>query len=203
MVDSTRSRQDAALYPGPWSASHRSTVHFDRLRSAKRLGSCDDLAHEVKQKQDTLLQELEKFATTQNQLAGATASDLLYYLHTFPIHLGVLTDSVTTAQRNFEASRSRYNQECLGQPAPEVAPVSEAPDQDAEFSVVELPATIGGEVFFSEPPLGWVIAGYGILGVSVAVVAVAGSELTASNFFGDLTMSKIWYRFLAHPIPSL
>lgn len=119
MLTAVQSHQNAMVYVGPWiSASHRDPVHYERVMRARRLRRCDDLGQEVARAQDTLRRELEKWGATQKRLIGATFSDLFFYLKTFPIHLGILTEALTNAEAKFDAARARYNQECLGQDAP-------------------------------------------------------------------------------------
>lgn len=117
MANTIQSRREAIVYVGPWYAEHRNVSHFDRLKSEGRLRECDGLAVDVAKKQDVLRRELEKLAGRNWRLAQATFSDLFFYLKTFPIQLGTLSDATKTAELEFDAARARYHQECLGRPA--------------------------------------------------------------------------------------
>lgn len=101
----------------------------------------------------------------------------------------------------YDQHRLAYDRECLGinsqatQPVPSVQPL--------ELSSVDLPVTIGGEVMLPEPSVRWVLAGYGVLGASVAATAAAiaivpetAMGITAASLFPECAPVLSGLRFV-------
>lgn len=176
---------DSAAILYIWSSSHRSAAHFDRLKDEGRIHHCDDLAAEVSHSQNVLRDVLHGHVRGKARLRNAKFLDLFNYLYRLPSKLGKLTDDVTTAKENFEAARLRYNQECIQSAGP--AEVGEEENAyDAEFSALDLPATVGGEVFLPDPQVAWVLAGYGILGATLASAFALGPQWAVGVQGGSL-----------------
>lgn len=182
VADAVQSRQESSIYVGPWLAEHHNVSHIDRLKSEGRLRECDGLAVDVARKQDVLRRELEKLAGRNWRLAQATFSDLFFYLKTFPIHLGTLSDATKAAELEFDAARARYNQECLDQHAPVYVThslsVEPAKDDLLRLSVLRVAqfATRGALYVYDHP---WQIAGVAALGIALALAPEAAPLILA------------------------
>lgn len=176
VADAVQSRQESSFYVGPWYAEHRNVSHFDRLKSEGRLRECDGLAVDVAQKQDVLRRELEKLAGRNWRLAQATFSDLFFYLKTFSIHLGVLSDATKTAELEFDAARARYNRDCLGQNAPVYVThslvVEPSKDDLLRLSALRVAQLVTrGALYVYDHP--WQTAGIAAVGIALALAPEA------------------------------
>lgn len=170
-----------------WSATHRNGENGTRLHEEGKLQDCDELGAAVARHHDTWSQLVSRRQLFQRDPMGSLIADMQAFFGDRPSLMfgyGQPQDEIERAWRGFEILQDDYNRRCLGKPE-----TTSTPAQDLAFIALDLPATIGGELQLSEPPLKTILAWYGVLGLAFIVPATAlglaaGIELVP--FFTEL-----------------
>lgn len=127
----------------PWFPEHRN-AHFERLKNSGKLQDCDALSGDVGRKESQLRDLLVAHVRGNWSFLSYTPHDLIRFLYQNPLRLfssGIPTDNIAAARQEFEVTRGRYDQECLGYPSslPESSPVDAKDAKDLRVAINTIP----------------------------------------------------------------